>query len=169
MAANPRERRSVWLVAGARARAGAVTCGAAATASIVGPPGAALRSARGSSASLRSARSTTSLRSARGSARGSAASLRSVVERERPLSASASGTSLRSYNSLAELERPLPAEPQPYEALGALKKTLGVSFSSTDLASSPYTLASSRSRSREDLTSPVDWPGTEFGGRRTEI
>ena len=45
----------------------------------------------------------------------------------------------------------------------ALEKSAPHQMSSTDLASSPVTLVSSRSR--EDLTSPVAWPGTEFGSR----
>ena len=87
-------------------------------------------------------------------------------ESERPLSASASGQSLRSYNSLESLN--LPTENQlaqrPYvPGTPPYEKMLKPSGSSTDLASSPVTLVSSRSR--EDLTSPVDWPGTELGGR----
>lgn len=83
-------------------------------------------------------------------------------QQARPLSASASHEILRSYKSLEVLRQA--EQGRAYTPkLGQKGKLLAPSASTTDLASSTVTLSSSRSR--EDLTSPVVWPGTEFGSR----
>lgn len=112
--------------------------------------------------------------SSRGSLHGSTTSLhasRASLHDSRASLHGASQSSLDELHARMDEYESL-AAPLVIEVVTPTKSLLGGSRSRQDLYESPQTMPlsrSSRSRSllalqaREDLTSPVDWPGTEFG------